>query len=261
MLKIRVVSNYAESWRLHSEILRQFAPANIVLNFGFVEDNSYNILFILNNWDGEIKVKPEYVFVLAQEPSWSLNFKDWNDKCAEFISPTNNQLPLMFNWTGLDFEEAINLKIEKTKKCSFIVAKHKPLEGTLYDFRNKLVDLIIASDLDIDIYGKGWNISDSRYKGEIEHKKDGLIDYHSSICIENCEQEFYVTEKFWDAIICDTFPIPYQAIKNEPIKAIKAIMESVAIGDGYAYTMPHKQYYFHELNIFRYIQSKVNLFI
>lgn len=261
MLKVRAVSNYADSKKLHSEILRQFALQNSILDFAFVEDDSYNLLFIMNDWDGKINVDEKYVYVLAQEPIWSLNFKDWNGKCGEFISPTNNQLPLMFNWTGLNYDEALMLNTKKTKKCSFIVAKQKPLEGTLYEFRNNLVQMILDSDLDIDIYGRGWNIDDQRYKGELQDKKDGLLDYHCSICIENSEQDYYVTEKFWDAVICDAYPIPYQAIKDNPIEKIKQFIDVVSLGDAKIYTQPYKSFYYRELNIFKYIRSKVNLYI
>ena len=83
------------------------------------------------------------VFVFAQEPTWSNNFHDWNYKCAEFISPTNENLPYMFNWTGLSYDEATTLDRVKTKKCSFIVSKHDAKDGTLYEFRNNLVDMIL----------------------------------------------------------------------------------------------------------------------
>jgi len=256
MLKIRLVSNYADSKRLTSEVIRQFAPKEFAINFEFVFDDSYNKLFIFNNWDGDIKVSKENVFVISQEPTWSANFVDWNDKCAEFISPTNNQLPMMFNWTGLNYEDAINLKVEKTKPCSFIVAYHEPQDGTLYEFRNNLVHQILDTNLPIDIYGKDWNVFDSRWKGAIENKSQGLLDYHTSIAIENCEQDFYVSEKFWDIIICDAIPIPYRAIKENTINNLTALIELFAIGDGATLIQEQKDFYFNELNIFFYILSK-----
>jgi hypothetical protein len=256
MLKVRLVSNYADSKRLTSEVIRQFAPKEFAINFEFVFDDSYDKLFIFNTWDGDIKVSKENIFVLSQEPTWSKNFVDWNNKCAEFISPTNNQLPMMFNWTGLDYEDAINLKVEKTKPCSFIVAHHEPQDGTLYEFRNNLVHQILDTNLPIDIYGKDWNVFDSRWKGAIENKSQGLLDYHTSICIENCEQDFYVSEKFWDIIICDAIPIPYRAIKENTINNLTALIELFALGDGAILIQEQKDFYFNELNIFNYIRSK-----
>jgi hypothetical protein len=255
MLKVKLTSNYATSERLASEVMRQFAPKNAVKKFEFTSGNDYDLLFIFNDTIEKIK-DPAKTFAFAQEPSWSANYKDWTGQVAEFIAPVNNQLPMMFNWSGLDYEDAINLKAEKTKKCSFIVAKQEPREGTLYGFRNELVENILASDLDIDIYGKGWDIKDARYKGELKEKKDGLIDYHTSICIENSIEDYYVTEKFWDIVICDAFPIPYAAIAENTMQNLEAIISLASMGDSKKLVEEQKEYYFSELNIFNFIQSK-----
>jgi hypothetical protein len=119
-----------------------------------------------------------------------------------------------------------------------------------------LVEKILASDLDIDIYGKGWDIKDARYKGELKEKKDGLIDYHTSICIENSVEDYYVTEKFWDIVICDAFPIPYAAIAENTMQNLEAIISLASMGDSKKLVEEQKEYYFSELNIFNFIQSK-----
>ena len=256
MLKIRLVSNYADSEKLTSEVLRQFAPKDVKLNFEFVYGNEYDLLFIFNDWHGIINVPKEKVFVFAQEPTWSTNFHDWNYKCAEFISPTNENLPYMFNWTGLSYDEATTLDRVKTKKCSFIVSKHEPKDGTLYEFRNNLVEMILKSNLDVDIYGKNWNVHDARWKGAIEHKHQGLLDYHTSICIENCEQSYYVTEKFWDIIICDAIPIPYHAIKENTMENLSACIDLFSLGDSHVLIQEQKEFYFNSLNILKFIASK-----
>jgi len=256
MLKVRLVSNYADSKRLTSEVLRQFAPKNVEYNFEFVYDDSYDLLFIFNKWDGKIRVPKENVFALAQEPTWSQNFKDWNGQCAEFVSPTNNLIPMMFNWTGIDYESALDYNPKKTKACSFVVSKANPLDGTLYQERNELVQKIMESDLPIDLYGRGWDFDDTRYKGEIYNKSEGLSDYHTSIYMENSEQPYYVTEKFWDIVICNTFPIPYNDIKSNPIEKIKSFITLCSVGDNSEILADVKDFYFDSLNIFNYIKSK-----
>ena len=115
MLKVKLTSNYATSERLASEVMRQFAPKNAVKNFEFTSGNDYDLLFIFNDTTEKIK-DPAKTFAFAQEPSWSANYKDWTGQVAEFIAPVNKQLPMMFNWSGLDYEDAMNLKVEKTKK-------------------------------------------------------------------------------------------------------------------------------------------------
>ena len=46
-------------------------------------------------------------------------------------------------------------------------------------------------------------------KGHIGEKKDGLIDYKFSLCIENSHEKNYITEKFFDCILTNTIPIYY----------------------------------------------------
>lgn len=67
----------------------------------------------------------------------------------------------------------------------------------------------MITDIDFDLYGYGWNINDSRYKGKLDSKSSGLINYEYSIAIENCCEKNYVTEKLFDCFLCDTIPIYY----------------------------------------------------
>jgi len=100
--------------------------------------------------------------------------------------------------------------VKKKKKISMIVSNIYMSVGN-YVKRIELVEKILKSDLDIDIYGRGLNIDDPRYKGEIENKFTGLIPYEYSIAIENSCEKNYVTEKFIDPILCSTIPIYYGA--------------------------------------------------
>lgn len=129
-----------------------------------------------------------------------------------------NQLNIKNFNPNLDF--CLNNVYPKNKKCSFIVssrsgrngAKQNSIHkyGNLYETRLKLVEKILESNLDIDIYGRGLNKffgSHKKIKGEVEHKIDALKDYQFSIAIENCKEDGYFTEKIGDCILTDTTPI------------------------------------------------------
>lgn len=207
MSRIRCVSNYASSERLASEIERQFKPIEgFTPNWTFGDD--YDLLFIFNDW-GEVPAVPkERIYVMAQEPTWSDNYRDWNGKCAEFVAPVNGNYPLMFYHHGLSWQEVEAINPVKTKKLSFVCAKGpEGIPGTLYEKRNELVKALIESDLDIDIYGRGWDFDSPKYKGPLERKADGLIDYEYSICCENSCEGFYRTEKYHDIVSCKSRPI------------------------------------------------------
>ena len=66
---------------------------------------------------------------------------------------------------------------------------------------------IFESDLDIDVYGRGWNIDDPRYKGYAEYKEDALRDYEFSIGIENSREDYYISEKITDCFMNNCVPI------------------------------------------------------
>jgi hypothetical protein len=66
---------------------------------------------------------------------------------------------------------------------------------------------MIESDLDFDLYGIGWDFNDSRFKGALVNKIDGLADYKYTIVLENSPVRGEVTEKFMDAVLCNTIPI------------------------------------------------------
>jgi len=71
------------------------------------------------------------------------------------------------------------------------------------------------SDLEFDMYGLGWHmndgygwhINDSRFKGPLVNKIDGIANYKYTIALENSPVSGEVTEKFIDAILCNTIPI------------------------------------------------------
>lgn len=92
------------------------------------------------------------------------------------------------------------------------------------DYKKRIRFFITLSLFDnslCDIYGFGWkNQLGKSYKGPLDsyHNKkygtnqskyDALINYKYSICIENCSQKNYFTEKITDAILCWCIPIYY----------------------------------------------------
>lgn len=60
-------------------------------------------------------------------------------------------------------------------------------------------------DIDLHIYGADNTFKFKKYKGPVDDKSDALIPYKYHF---NCENSFinnYITEKFTDAILCETF--------------------------------------------------------
>jgi len=58
----------------------------------------------------------------------------------------------------------------------------------------------------LDLYGRG-EFSGPHYKGEIEDKWDGLVNYRYSLVIENYSGPNYFSEKLSDALLAWCMPI------------------------------------------------------
>lgn len=103
-----------------------------------------------------------------------------------------------FNFLEKDINFLMEHKPEKTKNLSCIVSSKTHSYGSIKrleiakKFKEKYGNLL-------DLYGKGIK--------PIKSKLEGLINYNYSLCMENCQEHNYFTEKFTDAIVCWTIPI------------------------------------------------------
>jgi hypothetical protein len=91
-----------------------------------------------------------------------------------------------------------------------MVSQKTEAPGHLY--RHELVRAILATDLDIHIYGRGSQFynGDSRVKGEF-NDDEPYERYQFHICIENFQTEAYTSEKYTNAVLWGTTPIYWGA--------------------------------------------------
>jgi hypothetical protein len=220
-MNIKLFSNYSTSEVLTDELLKKYSYNNDgLLHFTCSGDYDLSVVFNATN-DKDLNFsKP--IITIIQEPSVY-----WQNLDKSFLMYSD--LVILHDRTLFPYAENVlerliylsyrdkrpvdffvnKLPYFKSKKISIIVSNKSFFEGhrQRLDFLYK----ILNSDLDIDIYDRGLMIDDTRYKGELENKFDGLSSYEYSICIENAIEKNYVTEKFFDCLICDTVPIYYGA--------------------------------------------------
>ncbi len=176
-----------------------------------IDDADYCV--VLNRLSDDLDFDPERTIGVVTEPSWSKNvdYGFLNKRCSRVLShfafPFEKAVrgsSLAIPWVTRTSTEA---PVKKTRKLS-IVASPLRLEHphTNYDFRHALVQLILSSDVDCDIFGD-WPGTDSRIKGPIADKVDALAPYEFSVAIENTCEPGYVTEKFIDCLLCGTTPV------------------------------------------------------
>ena len=221
-MKVKFFSDYDTSENLLNRFRNNYDIYDNIL--GFTVNDDYNFAVLFNRSDEPIKPWAKTITVI-QEPSFSeahqyktsLTNSDYliihdahlfvekyqirlGGKVIE--SPSymfyNDQIPYHY----FDGSE----QIKKQKKLSVIMSGLYFSRGN-YRKRIALLERLLASDLDMDIYGRGLDISDPRYKGPLVNKHSGLIPYEYSIAIENSNERNYVSEKFIDCVLCNTTPI------------------------------------------------------
>ena len=230
MKKVRLTCNWCSDEELYTRFNRIYvSDLNIDKDITFTLDEKYDLLVVINK-PHEIhqSIEKDKTLGVIMEPTWSCGINGYMrdlSKICKYImyhtAPSSQYiyypglLPFHFDYhEGECLDFYIETAQPKTKKCSIVtsLAVHKPSASSLYHKRVKMVENILKTDLDIDIYGKGWDAyahKDRRIKGDVINKKDALIDYEFSIAIENCSEGDYFTEKLTDCILLDTTPIYY----------------------------------------------------
>jgi len=229
-MKIKFCAGWDTSENITGRLLEQFKTRdNDISNIEFVHDNSYDII-VYNNYVTEEPKKDSKAFIFFHEPTWSgnhqKNFSQY-DNITVFGYDKNNYNPpdkvietsahMFYGGTGKqregdfwNYDNLINHTFEKSKMISSIVSslgnddKEYPI-GCIYNKRVNLIKSVIDKCGFVDVFG--WND-----KG-LNFKKDGLVDYRFSICIENSNEKNYISEKFYDCILTNTIPI-YFGCKN-----------------------------------------------
>lgn len=230
--KIKICAGWDNSENITKRLLNQFKiTKDDSINKKFVYDNSYDII-IFNNYISEPIKNNSKSILYFHEPSWSGNHqKTFNQKDNTIVKGYNKSL-----YDSKYFEECISymfyggmgswkegesfwtynnissLRIKKYKHVSCIASSLGSLsnhwiKGSIYKERFDAIQYLYKTlGNQIDFYGGAVG-------RDLRLKKDGLIDYQFSICIENSNENNYISEKFYDAILTDTIPI-YFGCKN-----------------------------------------------
>tara|TARA_Y100001938_G_C8090024_1_gene434453 strand:- start:2473 stop:3348 length:876 start_codon:yes stop_codon:yes gene_type:complete len=253
-----------------------------------ISETDYEFLIVLGGFrpqDMRYYRNPMKTIGFLLEPNWSTNWqRDLDKYCKYVIAQESSMFPgqniiehPLFMMTQSTDHHKFYLEQEhpKSRRMSIVITNTGP--KPLYNERIGLFKALLNTDLDIDFYGRMWNINDSRYKGAPYNKSDALLNYEYSIGIENCRQKNYLTEKFFDLIACDTVPIYYGAPNVEEIYPKQSFIEMDFSGpiektveqitdiyhnDDYSARLPNvkkaKELYYTKYNIFNFLESMID---
>lgn len=229
-MKIKICAGWESCENITKRLLDQSVTNPDDLNgLAFVYDDSYDII-VYNNYVTEPPKTGSKAFLFFHEPSWSGSHqKSFNEDITVFgFNTTSYSVPngrliempacMFYGGTGpyregWDFWTANNLAnstFDKTKNISSIVSclgkNGDSTPGCIYSKRYSLIKYLIDNNLDfVDFFG--WSDEGKPNTLPLHFKKDGLIDYKFSLCIENSNEKNYISEKFYDCILTNTIPI------------------------------------------------------
>lgn len=225
-MKIKFAPGWCSSESGTQRLLDQFYIDQDLTDIEFVYGYEYDILFSCcfeKDIPSDLSV-PRYIF--SMEPSWSGNQQRGNCNHPAtiyaqsknfFCDPTKViEFPTyMFYGAGGEgwtYKNTVEVEHHKTKNISSIISSLKNINkipSCLYTDRRALVTSMLASNVDVDVYG--WHPEIYPKALGLPRKIDGLSPYKFTVASENTAESNYVTEKFYDAVITDTIPIYFGA--------------------------------------------------
>lgn len=300
-MKIKICAGWENSKNITKRLLDQFITDPIdIIDLEFVYDDSYDII-VYNNYITELPKVGSKAFLFFHEPSWSGSHqKYFNEDITVFGFNTtsynvpNGKLvempacifyggtgPYREGWDFWKYDNLVKTSFCKTKNISSIVSclgnNGDSAPGCIYSKRYNLLKYLINSNLNfIDFYG----CLDEKKSNTLplNFKKDGLINYKFSLCIENSHEKNYISEKFYDCILTNTIPIyygcsnikdiwPYEGYINlldiEDLESIKETLIKIESNSDYLYNkmLPNlikiKTEFFNKYNIIKVVQKYV----
>jgi hypothetical protein len=228
MTRIKVTCNWETSEKITKRLIEQFLISdNDIKDMSFVYDDSYDIMIIFG-YVTEVATKNRMMYLFPQEPSWNgihqKNFQNIDNINVfgfekSIYEPQNYVIETIshgfYGGTGTDpeFWNYKNLKscnFTKYKKISSLVSQrgidHLNFhENCLYPQRIALLKNLTNTVDFIDFYG--WGDNNKNLKEYVIKNIDALRDYKFVLAIENAHEKYFITERFYDAILSNTIPI------------------------------------------------------
>jgi len=166
--------------------------------------NDCDFVLIQDKCNENIPLDKKVIF-FGREPK-AVRFYQYNEPnlFLSFHHENNNTWLPQTWWLSYSYDYLTNLKItdlKKTKNISVIDSGKQLLLN--HKIRVKTITKY-AEKYPIDVYG---NINNNPLPAR--SKESGLLDYRYNLCIENCNTDYYFSEKIIDPLLAWTMPIYY----------------------------------------------------
>ena len=223
--RIRIFSGFGDTSQCKA-IFERLCQSDNMPNYGpnkeiyITNDDDYTHAIIMNIAMPTLTIPKDRVIGLAFEPpalmpQWSTTFMTYaQNHIGRYYIGDASGLPAPFT-TGYCYQWHITppeKPLWKDRLMSIMVSDKTFAPG--HQYRHTLVKAILASDLNIDIYGRGCKYyavnGDPRVKGGFT-ENEPYERYHFHICIENFSLPDYTSEKYTNSVLWSTTPIYWGA--------------------------------------------------
>lgn len=207
---------YPKKWMTTFRQIPDFKDRIEDVVFTTEEVEEADLAVIVNFSPCDIKMKAREVWIFHQEPAdkgkfghWRKTYKacdrgfgPWQDvserECKNF---SQTQGSVLWGVSGEYNDYLASFDGMKKVNLSCITSAKKDLKGhkERLKFLYALQERLKGSECSFDIKGRGIE--------DIRSKDDVLIPSKYALCVENSIQKDYITEKLFDAFLCDTMPI------------------------------------------------------
>lgn len=209
MINVKFHCNYCSDFEIYNRVLGM-SPKNSGTwkNLNVTLNDNYDV-FVIMNYPQHNNYDPKKTIVFESEtPSTRNNFpKFYQDKKQEFlyVHDTKSHFNVDLWYHGLTYDEVFEKSFNKKFDFSVINSNLNNLPGHIY--RNNFIK-VLSESVSFDMFGR-FNTNNKFYKGQLNRKADGLIEYKYTF---NCENDFesnYFTEKLLDGIFCECLTFYY----------------------------------------------------
>ena len=189
-------------------------------------------------------------------------------------APNPNYMPAIW-YVNASFRDLDELPPpHKTKTCSWITSGINRTEN--HRKRLAFLQQLQNSPADIDIYGRDlpdWCTNG----GKLNNKLHGVAPYYYNLAIENyADNDWYVSEKLWDALLAWCLPIYYGGPAADKLlppgsflrlpsmdeKGLKYIQDVISTPDAWYEAKEAiaeaRQIILHKLNLFAWLSDYIN---
>jgi teichuronic acid biosynthesis glycosyltransferase TuaG len=225
-VRIKIFSSFCDSNNCKS-VYERLCETDLMANYGegkeiFIvseNDENYTHAILVNTAMPVLTIPKENVVGLAFEPPQFII----NDGFTTFVEYAKRHVGKYFIGDATGLPEPFESRYaymwhitpprklpEKNKMMSIMVSDKQFAPG--HKYRHELVRAILATNYNIDIYGRGckYYANDPRLKGEFTDDEP-YENYHFHICIENFQTPNYTSEKYTNAILWGATPLYWGA--------------------------------------------------